>query len=266
MAKVTLDAGHGGSDPGAVGNGLREKDITLKITLMVGEILKKHGVNVNYTRKTDKFVSLYGRAAIANKFGADLFVSIHCNSASSSGARGVEVFSYPGSGSGMQASKNVLEAILENGSLYAANRGNKTAYFTVLSATAMDAILVETAFISNQYDAQILTSKQKEFAEAIAKGILKHFGIAYKNKPPETEKAEDHWAYQFIVKFNKLAQTIGFDGFKDFRLEEPIKRGEFLRIMSDFLEVLYNRIEKLEEKMKKMDELEKRIERLERKL
>lgn len=89
---VVLDAGHGGKDPGNTGNGHREKDIALKVTLMVGKILEKQpNVEVIFTRKTDVFLELHERAAIANKADADLFVSIHCN-AHHSQAHGTETF------------------------------------------------------------------------------------------------------------------------------------------------------------------------------
>lgn len=89
---VVLDAGHGGHDPGNLGNGYREKDIALNVTLMVGKALEKHkNIKVIYTRKTDVFLPLRERANIANKAKADLFVSIHCN-AHNSGAHGTETF------------------------------------------------------------------------------------------------------------------------------------------------------------------------------
>ncbi len=89
---VVLDAGHGGHDSGNVGNGYREKNIALNIVLEVGSILeKKENIKVIYTRKTDKFIDLHERGAIANRADADLFVSVHCN-AHSSQAYGTETF------------------------------------------------------------------------------------------------------------------------------------------------------------------------------
>lgn len=76
---VVLDAGHGGHDPGAVGNGLREKDITLKATMQLGKILESHGVVVRYTRTTDVYLKLAERTEIANKHDAAVFISLHCN-------------------------------------------------------------------------------------------------------------------------------------------------------------------------------------------
>lgn len=89
---VVLDAGHGGKDPGNMGNGFKEKDIALNIVLKVGQALERRGdVEVIYTRKNDVFVELNQRARIANDARADLFVSVHCN-AHNSQAYGTETF------------------------------------------------------------------------------------------------------------------------------------------------------------------------------
>ncbi len=89
---VVLDAGHGGHDPGNRGNGYKEKEIALNVVLAVGAALEKDGrFKVVYTRKTDEFIELHERGSIANKAGADLFVSVHCNSHRSQ-ASGTETF------------------------------------------------------------------------------------------------------------------------------------------------------------------------------
>lgn len=101
---VVLDAGHGGHDSGKYYNGIKESEIALAITLKVGALLEKQpGIKVIYTRKTDKFVNLYERGAIANRADADLFVSIHCN-AHNSQAYGAETFVL-----GLHANKQNLE-------------------------------------------------------------------------------------------------------------------------------------------------------------
>ena len=83
---IVLDAGHGGKDPGARGRKTTEKVIALQVALKLGEKIKKElpGVKVLYTRSTDVFIDLYKRPAVANKAKADLFISIHCNSADGS--------------------------------------------------------------------------------------------------------------------------------------------------------------------------------------
>lgn len=179
MAKVFLDAGHGGKDPGALGNGLKEKDINLSVTLKVGNILKNHGVNVGYSRTTDVFLELADRASKANNFGADVFVSIHCNAFDDPSAKGVETYSYPGSTSGARLSKAIQDSIISSG-VYTVNRGTKTANFAVLRLTRMPAALVELAFITNSQDANILKTRQDDLAVAVAKGVLNNLGIPYK--------------------------------------------------------------------------------------
>lgn len=113
--KVVLDAGHGGKDPGAVGNRLQEKQVALATTLKVGSLLEAmEDVEVIYTRKTDEFIGLKQRADIANKNKADLFISIHCNGVASPSPRGFETFVF-----GIARNKDNLEtARRENSVIY----------------------------------------------------------------------------------------------------------------------------------------------------
>ncbi len=94
IKKIVIDAGHGGNDPGAVGNISKEKDIVLSVALLTGQYVNKYldDVEVIYTRKDDTYVNLNERAKIANKAKADLFVSIHANAATSTRAYGAETF------------------------------------------------------------------------------------------------------------------------------------------------------------------------------
>jgi N-acetylmuramoyl-L-alanine amidase len=93
VARVALDPGHGGSDPGAIGPaGVKEKDVTLAIASKVAPLLGRDGVQVLLTRDGDRFASLEERTARANAFGADLFISIHCNAAENHSKRGVETY------------------------------------------------------------------------------------------------------------------------------------------------------------------------------
>lgn len=187
MKKVFIDAGHGGKDPGAVGNSLREKDIVLPVALDVGEILKKHNVEVVYSRTKDQFIELSERAAMANRSNVDIFVSIHVNAAGSSAARGVETFSYPGSSSGAVLSRDIQGQIITD-KIFTTNRGTKTANFAVLRLTRMPAALVELGFISNAQDATIILNRQKDMALSIAKGILKNLGVRYVQEKPVANK------------------------------------------------------------------------------
>ncbi len=93
LRKVVIDAGHGGNDPGAIGkSGLKEKDVNLDIAKRLSALLRAEGVQTVLTRSTDKFVPLSSRVSIANRSGADLFISIHSNAARSRSLCGFEVF------------------------------------------------------------------------------------------------------------------------------------------------------------------------------
>ncbi|MDR6238327.1 N-acetylmuramoyl-L-alanine amidase [Aureibacter tunicatorum] len=94
VKKVVIDAGHGGKDTGTSGANTQEKDIVLKIALKLGKLIKENlkDVEVIYTRTSDKFLTLENRAKMANKNGADLFISIHCNSEHTKTVKGAETF------------------------------------------------------------------------------------------------------------------------------------------------------------------------------
>jgi N-acetylmuramoyl-L-alanine amidase len=220
--KVWLDAGHGGKDPGAIGNGMKEKDITLAITKKVGNELKRHGVKVGYTRTTDKTVALNRRGPLANNFGADIFVSIHTNAFGNSNTQGVETYSFPGSKNGARLAQNIHNEIIK-AKIYSRNRGTKTANFAVLRQSRMSAALVETAFITNKADAKLLRNKQNEFATAIAKGVLKYLGINY--KPSNNSNSKELYKVQvgaFSNKANaeKLSNELKKKGYSNFVKKE----------------------------------------------
>lgn len=172
--KVFIDPGHGGYDPGALRNGLQEKDIVLAISKRLGVILNSYGISVKYSRETDTFIDLDPRAQQANNWGANLFVSIHANSATAS-ASGTECYTKPAADSKTkQLSANVAKSI--SSKLGIPNRGHKEEVWRVLMSSNMPAILVETAFITNSGDANLLKNRQDDFANAIANEILNYYG------------------------------------------------------------------------------------------
>ncbi|MDT7832963.1 N-acetylmuramoyl-L-alanine amidase [Flavobacteriaceae bacterium S356] len=111
---VVLDAGHGGKDPGNLGNGYKEKNVALKVTLQIGKALAKYKyIKVVYTRKKDVFVELHDRAKIANKQGADLFISVHCDSHSSNAyGAGTFVLGLSGNRQNLEIAKRENSVIL----------------------------------------------------------------------------------------------------------------------------------------------------------
>lgn len=181
MKRIVLDPGHGDTDSGAVSlDGLRESDVVLSIAYKVRDILK-HSFDVCMTRDSDTFVSLNYRSAYANSLGdVSAFISIHCNSATNTSARGWEIFTSKGD----TGDADKLAASI--GKRYAARfqdlpaRGLKEANFSVLQHTNMPACLVECCFLSNPEEAHWISSDeiQQQHAEAIADGIIDHFGGA----------------------------------------------------------------------------------------
>ena len=170
--KIFIDPGHGGSDPGASGHGLLEKDVVLSIAKKVGDQLVKKGYNVRYSRTTDKYVELTERARLANEWGASLFVSIHANAFNGS-ARGTECYTHPTEVSQTKKLSTYVASSISN-SLGIPNRGHKEEDFSVLRNTKMPAILVETAFIDNASDAVLLKNNQDTFAHSIALGVMSY--------------------------------------------------------------------------------------------
>lgn len=182
---VVLDAGHGGNDPGAVGNGLQEKEIVLYVVKKVEQILSEQyaGVKCMLTRKVDEFVSLSNRTKRANNWKADCFVSVHVNSASSDQANGYESFIYTSDNE--QSKSHALQKQLDSrlSALWTANgrknRGSKKANYHVLREFKSGSVLVELGFISNAKDAELLSQENflDKNAELIANGIASYFGL-----------------------------------------------------------------------------------------
>jgi N-acetylmuramoyl-L-alanine amidase len=187
MVRVCLDPGHGGYDPGAIGpTKLKEKDISLAVALETGNFLQSAGCEVVFTRIDDQVSwfedanqDLFTRCKIANLSSVDLFVSIHCNSASNPDAHGTETYSYAASDTGQGAeAAQLIQTELVN-ALGLPNRGTKTANFYVLRETKAPAVLTELAFISNPQEEQLLNQKdfQVKAAKAIALAVTKYFGL-----------------------------------------------------------------------------------------
>ena len=178
--KVALDAGHGGSDPGAVYNGRQEKDDTLDLTLAVGDILKKNGIDVFYTRTNDEYETPFKKATDANNSGADLFVSIHRNSSEKPNQySGVETLVYNDSGFKSEVARNINNQLENVGfkNLGVDTRKN----LVVLKRTKMPAVLVEAGFINNEKDNYIFDQEFDKVANAIADGILESIPASARN-------------------------------------------------------------------------------------
>jgi N-acetylmuramoyl-L-alanine amidase len=164
--KIMIDPGHGGRDPGAVSNGLQEKDINLTISKHIRDILLNEykNVDIRMTRDSDVFVDLSDRANMANDWGASYFMSIHVNAG---GGTGFESYIHTTRTSGSVQAQDIIHPVIVN-ALGARDRGKKDANFAVLRETSMPAILTENLFIDHPDDAVLL--KDSSFLKLIARG------------------------------------------------------------------------------------------------
>ena len=169
--KVFIDAGHGGTDPGALGYGYRESDLNLQVAKKVESKLKSKGIDVKMSRNSDIFYSLSERAEMANDYGADAFVSIHQNSAEAKSANGIETYYNRKKEEDRPLSNDIQTQVISQTG--ANNRGVKNAEFTVLVKSKMISALVECGFITNELEVKKLSdsSYQDKLATGIANGI-----------------------------------------------------------------------------------------------
>ena len=210
VSRIVIDAGHGGHDPGANANGLTESELTLDIAVRLQKLLAKQpGVDVVMTRATDVFIPLEERTRIANREGADLFLSIHANASRNTKARGVETYflnfatnpdaeavaarENAGSGQSMHKLPDIVRAIALNNKidesrdfadmvqrsmvkrLSTRNKelrdiGVKQAPFVVLIGAEMPSVLAEMSFVTNRQDASLL--KTGAYRQQIAEALL----------------------------------------------------------------------------------------------
>jgi N-acetylmuramoyl-L-alanine amidase len=170
---IIIDPGHGGGDPGAVGNGIQEKDVVLAMSLRLGRILQGMGYSVQYTRTTDVEIGLQPRVELANNLRADVFISIHANSLASGNSpiSGIETYHNPGSTAGFSLATLVQQQLVR--ATGGVDRGVKSARFYVIRHTQMPSILVETGFVTNPQEAANLNNPnyQERLAQAMANGI-----------------------------------------------------------------------------------------------
>lgn len=188
---IMLDAGHGGTDPGAVYNGRREKDDTLRLVLAIGQILQNRGVDVEYTRTTDIYETPFQKAMEANEAGVDYFVSIHRNSFEQDNiVSGVESLVYDLSGIKYRMAENI-NANLETVGFV--NLGVKARpNLVVLKRTKMPAVLVEVGFLNSNTDNQLFDENFNNIALAIADGILETLEeVARENAVNQTETGQE---------------------------------------------------------------------------
>ncbi len=182
---ITLDAGHGGTDPGAIGSdGTKEKNITLPITKMVKELLEAKGAKVYMTRTTDVDVyspnatdvqELQARVNVGEKYNSDIFVSLHINSSVNKSVGGFSSYYYPKTASDLKLASSIQKQLTDNFGVD--DLGVRQANFYVIKRISMPATLIEMCFISNEKELTLMKGQwfQKKTARLIADGIEKYF-------------------------------------------------------------------------------------------
>lgn len=193
MAKIFLDPGHGAHDPGAVGKNSKEKDNVLKVGNRLKVLLESAGHTVKMSRSTDVFIGLSERARMANNWGADYFISLHNNSATATSATGFETFIFDGP---VSAATSKLQSAIHKAiasKIGIRDRGMKRGNLAVLRESAMPAVLIEYAFISNASDESILINKVEQLAQWTAQGITAYAGGSVKPaaKPTSTQPEKE---------------------------------------------------------------------------
>ena len=218
MVKVFIGVGHGGSDPGAVANNTKEKDLNLSIALACRDILDRHGISVKLSRTKDENDTLSEEIKECNAYSPDLAVDIHNNAG---GGDGGEVFYHYGGGKSKMLADNILSEIVKVGqnSRGAKIRKNSQGkdYYGFIRETSAPAVIVECAFVDNASDLKILASEsqRKTMGEAIAKGILKTLGIEIKSEAEALYRVQ---VGAYAVRANaeamqKKLRASGFDSF-----------------------------------------------------
>ncbi len=184
MIKIFIDPGHGGPDPGAVGNGVTEEYVNLNVSLELARLLRDAGFDIMIYRTTsdenvleNKNADLRNRAQMANQFGADYFISIHTNSSERPAAQGVEAYVHRLGTTSERLAQSIVDSVAEN--LGSVNRGVMQANFAVLRRSEMPAVLVELGYLTNATEALNLNSPawQRAVAAAIFEGIVDYTGV-----------------------------------------------------------------------------------------
>ncbi|MFC4403338.1 N-acetylmuramoyl-L-alanine amidase [Gracilibacillus xinjiangensis] len=211
MVKIYIDPGHGGTDPGAVDNGLQEKDLTLKISLKIRDLLKQYkDVQVRLSRTTDRTLTLNQRTHDANVWGADYLISVHINAG---GGTGYEDFIYnklSDSSSTAQKQDVMHEEIIKKTNMY--DRGRKKANFHMVRESNMEAILTENGFIDAANDAERLKSDAflNDIAQGHVNGLVRIFNLMKTDPTPTTPEGgfADMEAQKLQKEINELKQLL----------------------------------------------------------
>lgn len=222
---IVIDPGHGGTDPGAVQGNYQEKNINLDLSKIVKSKLQQLGFICHLTRADDSTLSLQQRVNISRIKQADIFISIHCNSATNQAAAGVETFSYTEGGLDHQLASDIQARLISSQRVI--DRGVKVQNLHVLreQPASLPACLIELGFISNTIECQRLVSITGQLisAQAIVDGIIQFInrqrGLSFYDVIPGS------WPYDYIQKVYQAGIMAGYtDG--TFKPEQPMTRQE----------------------------------------
>lgn len=208
----------GGSDPGAVANNTKEKDLNLSIACACKDLLVKHGITVKMSRSKDENDTLSEEIKECNAFSPDLAVDIHNNAG---GGDGAEVFHHYGGGKGKTLAENILSEIVKVGQnsrgAKIRKNGQGKDYYGFIREVSAPSVIVECAFVDNATDLKILAteSDRQKVGQAIAKGILKTLGVGIQCEKPSLYRVQ---VGAYLLKDNAEAmhrklKAIGFDAF-----------------------------------------------------
>ncbi|TBL81869.1 N-acetylmuramoyl-L-alanine amidase [Paenibacillus thalictri] len=246
-AKIVVDAGHGGKDPGAIGvNGLEEKAVNLDIAQKLRDILIGKGYDVFMTRNTDMYISLGDRVEMTNEQNPDLFVSIHANSYSNRNTQGAMVLyydnelpqsNYPASEAMEKMSpesKKLAQAVLKSivGTVDVVDKGLLPSAAYVIRMGQVPSILVETAFLSNSSDAAMLADEttRSKFAAAIGAGIEAYHPIVRDKAPNVLPDTIGHWSREAVLQLQEKGIVEGAGN--RFEPNRALTRAEWVTMLS----------------------------------
>lgn len=230
---VIIDAGHGGTEPGAMFEGRREKDDTLRLALAVGEILENNGVHVMYTRTTDVYDTPLEKAMIANQSGADFFVSIHRNAMPVPGTgKGALTLVYENTGPAAVLAENIQKNLVKAGfdDLGVQERPG----IIVLRRTRMPAVLVEAGFLDHPEDNRRFDENLDRVAQGIADGVLAAFFQLEKEPEEKRYYQVQVGAFRERSRGELLVRELAAKGFPAFLVYDDglykVRVGAFLQM------------------------------------
>lgn len=241
MKKIFIDPGHGGTESGAVGNGMVEKELNLYVSEKVKEYLVHNDFEVKMSRESDEHINLSDRSKMANDWGADYFISIHHNSG---GGDGYEVIYSIFEGESKKLALAIGEEFDKTGQnkrriFSRKNQAGDADYYAVIRQSSMPAVITEYAFIDTMdYIAVDSENELNAEAKAIAKGIVDYLGLTFKDINNEKSIMTDyqkHWAKDYIKRVMDEEIFLKTDKF---RPDDPLTRAEAAVICSRLLDKL----------------------------